>query len=82
MGFVQTLYKYRNDLSEAVLKNNINDADVLGMIILDKETVSYRKIEDIDVSKIARYFGGGGHKAAASHPKDNEKFVKVLKSLL
>ncbi|MFA5459348.1 MAG: hypothetical protein ACOXZW_02505 [Bacilli bacterium] len=52
------------------------------MIILDKETVSYRKIEDIDVSKIARYFGGGGHKAAASHPKDNEKFVKVLKSLL
>lgn len=79
IGFVQTLYQYRNDLSEAVLKNNVNDIDLLGMINTDKDTVSYRKIKDVDVSKVAVYFGGKGHEGSASNPKDNEKFVKILK---
>lgn len=78
IGFVQTLYQYRNDLSESVLKENINDIDLLGMIILDKDSVSYRRIKDVDVSKIAVYFGGKGHREAASNPKDNERFAKVL----
>lgn len=78
IGFVQTLYQYRNDLSELVLKENTNDIDLLGMIILDKDTVSYRRIKDVDVSKIAVYFGGTGHKEAASNPKENERFAKVL----
>ena len=78
IGFVQTLYQYRNDLSESVLKENINDIDLLGMIILDKDSVSYRRIKDVDVSKIAVYFGGKGHREAASNPKDNERFAKIL----
>lgn len=78
IGFVQTLYQYRNDLSNAVQKNNVNDIDLLGMIITDRDTVSYRRIKDVDVSKVAVYFGGKGHKEAASNPKDNERFVKVL----
>lgn len=46
--------------------------------MLDKNTVSYRKIKNIDVSKIGVYFGGKGHKGAASNPQDNQKFIKVL----
>lgn len=81
IGFVITPYKYRNDLDEIVSKNNINDIDLIGMIITDKDTVSYRKVKDIDVSKVAVYFGGKGHKGAASSPKDNEKFELILKKL-
>ena len=79
VGFVQTLYQYRNDLSEAVFKNNSNNIDLLAMDITDKDTISYRRTKDVDVSKIAEYFGGGGHKAAASSPKDNSKIISVLK---
>lgn len=79
IGFIHTLYKYRNDLSEAVLKNNVNDIDLLGMIISDRDTVSYRRIKDVDVSKIAVYFGGKGHREAASNPQNNEKFAQILK---
>lgn len=78
IGFVQTLYQYRNDLSEVVSKNNMNDIDLMGMIISDRDTVSYRRIKDVDVSKIAVHFGGNGHREAASNRKDNEKFAKVL----
>lgn len=78
IGFVKSLYKYRNDFEEAISKNNIYDIDAVGIIMLDKNTVSYRKIKNIDVSKIGAYFGGKGHKGAASNPQDNQKFIKVL----
>lgn len=79
IGYIKSLYKYRNDIPEIVISNNKNDIDAIGMIIEDKDTVSYRAIKDVDVSVIANYFGGTGHKNAASNPKDNKKFQEVLK---
>lgn len=47
----------------------------------DIDAVSYRKIKDIDVSIIGRYFGGKGHKNAISNPQNNERFQNLLKIL-
>lgn len=79
VGYIKTLYKYRNDISDVIKGNNTNDIDAIGMVMEDKDSISYRAIKDVDVSIIAKYFGGTGHKSAASHPKNNEKFQKILK---
>jgi len=79
IGYIKTLYQYRNDIAEGIKENNKNNVDVVGMIIEDKDSVSYRAIKDVDVSVIAEYFGGSGHKNAASNPKNNELFQKILR---
>lgn len=81
IGFVDSMYKYRNDIPEFIKENNEHNIDAVGMIILDRETVSYRSVKDVDVSIIATYFGGKGHHNAASNPKDDKKFVKLLHSI-
>ena len=48
------------------------------MIITDRDTVSYRAVKDVDVSKIAVYFGGKGHKAAAINLQSNELFKPII----
>lgn len=80
VGFVKCNYQYRNDLPDMVLRDNKENIDLLGMIIVDRDTVSYRKIRNVDVSKVAVYFGGKGHIDAASNPQSNENFQKVLAS--
>lgn len=79
VGYIITEYKYRNDVADIIKEDNHEDIDAVGMIMNDKDTVSYRSIKNIDVSIIAYYFGGSGHKEAASNPKDNELFQKILK---
>ena len=81
VGYVKLLYKYRNDIVDVVKDNNDRDIDAIGMIITDKESISYQSIKDVDVSIIAFYFGGTGHKNAASHPKNNDKFQNILNSV-
>lgn len=81
IGFITIPYKYRNEFEVFLTKNNPHDIDTIGMIMTDIDTVSYRRIKNIDVSKIGTYFGGKGHKAAASNPQNNPKFIKVLKKL-
>lgn len=78
IGFVKCPYKYRNDISAFVKADNVNIIDTLGMIMTDIDTVSYRTVNDIDASKIAVYFGGKGHKAAASNPQNNDKFKYII----
>lgn len=78
IGFVRCPYKYRNDINKVVAKNNVNDVDVVGMIMTDFDTVSYRNVKDIDASIIASYFGGKGHRSAASNPQDNPRFVEFM----
>lgn len=79
IGFTKSLYKYRNELSEFILsQNNPNNLDMVGIIMEDTSTVSYRKIKDIDVSKVAIYYGGKGHKGAASNSQENKKFQEIL----
>lgn len=81
IGFIWIPYQYRNEFDEIIRKNNVHDIDAIGMIMTDKDTVSYRKVKDIDVSIIGKYFGGKGHKNAASNPQNNEHFQKILKTL-
>lgn len=79
VGYIVTDYKYRNDVADIVKEDNREDIDAIGMIMNDRDTVSYRSIKNIDVSIIAYYFGGSGHKDAASNPKDNKLFQHILK---
>lgn len=78
IGYVRCPYKYRNDINEVVMKDNIYNVNLVGMIMTDMDTVSYRLVHDVDASKVAVYFGGKGHKAASSNPQNNEKFASVL----
>jgi len=78
IGYVKCPYKYRNDINEVVIKDNVYAVDLVGMIMIDMDTVSYRLVHDVDVSKVAVYFGGKGHRAASSNPQNNDKFARVL----
>lgn len=81
VGYIYTEYKYRNEFSELISKNNINDIDIVGMFFPNMEVVSYRGVKDVDVSIVPTYFGGKGHKGAGTNPINNEKFKKVLKKV-
>lgn len=78
MGYIENPYYLRNEIPDYIsLKHNI---DVVMMNILDKDTISYRSInQNIDCSVIAKYFGGKGHKNAASSPKSNKTLEDFLK---
>lgn len=77
IGYIKCPYKYRNDVNEIARKNGY-DIDLVGMIVAEVESVSYRQIKNVDVSIIATYFGGKGHFSAGSNPIANEKFQKML----
>ena len=75
VGCVELEDLYKNDIAE-VLRNQNNPLNIsyLMMPLKDRESVSLRNIENIDLADIASKFGGGGHKSAASFPKSNEEF--------
>ena len=79
VGYIYTEYKYRNDFSELIKNNNVNNIDLVGMFFPNMEVVSYRGVKDLDVSVVPTYFGGKGHKGAGTNPINNEKFKEVLK---
>lgn len=81
VGYIKSLYKYRNDVADVIKGDNKNDIDAVGMIIEDRNSVSYRSVKGIDVSVIATYFGGSGHRESASNPKNNEEFQRILNLL-
>ena len=69
-GIVLAEYNYRNEYAEFV-KNLSDNKDIKYVVIvaLDKGNgqKSYRSIDkDFDVNEVAKYYGGGGHKSAAS----------------
>ena len=78
IGYIYTEYKYRNDFSELIRKNNVNDIDLVGMFFPNMDVVSYRGVKKVDVSIVPTYFGGKGHKGAGTNPINNEKFKEVL----
>ncbi len=50
VGYIHCPYKYRNDVDGFVTQNNVHDVDAVGMIMTDKEVVSYRRVnEEIDI---------------------------------
>ena len=79
VGYIYTEYKYRNDFSELIRNNNINDIDLVGMFFPNMEVVSYRGVKPLDVSIVPTYFGGKGHRGAGTNPINNERFQEVLK---
>lgn len=81
IGFVDIMYYLRNELVKFFKEQNIQ-VDIIGMNVLDLESVSYRSVnKDKDCSKVGKYFGGKGHMNAASNPKANEKYKEFVKSL-
>lgn len=50
-----------------VLLKRYPEVNVAAQINPDKSSVSFRSRGDVDVSELAKYFGGGGHYAAAGH---------------
>ena len=79
VGYIYTEYKYRNDFSELIRSNNVNDIDLVGMFFPNMDVVSYRGVKPLDVSIVPTYFGGKGHRGAGTNPINNEKFQEVLK---
>lgn len=78
VGYIYTEYKYRNDFSELIRKNNVKNIDIVGMFFSDMNVVSYRGVKDVDVSIVPTYFGGKGHKGSGTNPINNERFKEVL----
>ena len=57
------------------------ELDVIAMI--GQKAISYRTIKDnVDVSEIAKRYGGGCHKPAAGSPVKKSQLRKVMRSLL
>lgn len=79
IGYVKSPYKYRNDINEFIIKEgNKQNIDIIGMIMTDIDTVSYRQVKNYDVSIIAKHFGGKGHVGASSNSQDNKLFKKMI----
>lgn len=53
------------------------EIDAACQINFDKNSVSFRSMNGFDVAELAKYYGGGGHKAAAGH-RLSDQLVKEL----
>ena len=81
-GIVFIDYEYRNDLAEYLRSHNF-DMDFAMLIALDYGTISYRSIkEEVNVRKIAEFFGGKGHDKTASSPISEEQKRKLIDLLI
>ena len=70
---------YISETGNQLCKLNL-DLDFIALINMDS-TVSYRTIKDVDVSQIAKTFGGGGHPKASGSQIDsliNEKLLSLI----
>ena len=80
-GIIFINYQYRNEIAE-YLRENKYDMDFVMMISIDRGVVSYRSVKDgISVRKVAEYFNGKGHDAAATNPitlENKEKIIEIL----
>ena len=67
-------------LLDTLLKRH-PEAEVACQINFDRGTVSFRSRSGFDVSQMATYFGGGGHKAAAGHRIPDQIVKDILEQL-
>jgi len=75
-------YEYRNDIGQ-YLRENDYDVDFVMMIMLDRNNISFRAVkDDVDVSKVATYYGGKGHVKTGACPISKEKKNKILELIL
>ena len=80
-GILFINYEFRNEIAE-YLRENKYDIDFVMMISLDRGVVSYRSIKDnVSVRKVAEFFNGKGHDAAATNPINSmhkEQIIEIL----
>ena len=69
--------EFRNDIADTLKENNALNLDLVALEINGRNTISFRSISQVDVSKFAEIYGGIGHKSAASCPK-NDNILKAL----
>lgn len=80
-GILFINYEFRNEIGEYLRENNY-DMDFVMMISLDRGVVSYRSVKkNVSVRKVAEYFNGKGHDAAATNPITEEQIEKILEIL-
>lgn len=73
--------RFTSQCGNTICKNNL-DIDFVFLISMEYGSVSLRTIKQVDVSKIAANYGGGGHAAAAGF-QINEKFMEdVVNNML
>lgn len=71
-------YEFRNEIAEYLRENNY-DIDFVMMISLDRGVVSYRSVkENVSVRKVAEYYNGKGHDAAATNPITKEQKEMIV----
>ena len=74
-------YEFRNEIAEYLRENNY-DIDFVMMIALDRGVVSYRSVkENVSVRKVAEYYNGKGHDAAATNPITKEQKEMIVELL-
>jgi oligoribonuclease NrnB/cAMP/cGMP phosphodiesterase (DHH superfamily) len=52
------------------------------IIIINNEVMSFRTIKDINLSKIAKHYGGGGHPKASGSPINSEIAFDFIKRII
>ena len=70
--------KYRNDIKDYISENKIVDVDLLIIIKLKEQSISYRSMkENVDVNAFARKYAGGGHFEASGSHISSEKLKEI-----
>ncbi len=82
---VKVAYVITSEMNVSLLLDTLLDRNpkcsVACQVNFDRGTVSFRSRYGFDVSKMATYFGGGGHTAAAGHRIPDTIFHDVLEQL-
>ena len=67
-GIIFINYEFRNEIAE-YLRENKYDIDFVMMISIDRGVISYRSTKkNVSVRKVAEFYNGKGHDAAATNP--------------
>jgi len=70
--------QYTSELGD-ILGETFTKFDFIAMVNMDTKRISYRtNKENIDLSKIAKKLGGGGHTKAAGNPIENKYLDELL----
>jgi len=70
-----------NEVAHEIHKKH-PDLDLIAVINLNSQKISYRtERDDIDVSRFAQYFGGGGRKATAGSQLSDSQMEQILEMI-
>lgn len=73
--------RFISELGNTLCKNH-SEIDLIVIIDISRNTVSYRTVKDeINVGEFAKYFGGGGHPKAAGSQIDKDTGLKIAKMI-